>query len=245
MSTRAKKTDSSFRRSGNTSNKSGKAGSSFDPAGILQDFTKTTSRVVHQAAAILEEEIAAGVVAAKQVEDQLVDVKKARSGESAEVIQRFRKDAHDLVDIVLDMLAIASEKATDVSDNMLSFGTGTSSKRTGKTSGGTIPTLVIPKTLRPGDSFEIEMMLENESDKQINKISMICNDLINSDGKKITARNVAFSPGVTSLKPKAQANVTIGITIPKAAEAGSYSGIIRATNMNQLQAILVVNVSKN
>src|SRR6516165_8801662 len=54
---------------------------------ILKRFAESTSRVVQQAAYILEEEIAAGIVAAKQIEARLVDVDELRSEESNEVVR--------------------------------------------------------------------------------------------------------------------------------------------------------------
>ena len=44
-----------------------------DAREILSNFARTTSGVVEKAAMILEEEVAAGVIAAKQLENKFID----------------------------------------------------------------------------------------------------------------------------------------------------------------------------
>src|SRR5215467_367479 len=65
----------------------------------------SASNVVFRAAEILEEEIARGIVAAKQIEEKLTDVPRLRSGQATknpqmeDLFVRFRKDAHDIIDL--------------------------------------------------------------------------------------------------------------------------------------------------
>src|SRR5580693_9551287 len=64
----------------------------WDSTNMLKELAETATGVVARAASILEEEIAAGVVAAKNVESRFVDVKASRSGKPEEVLPRFRRD---------------------------------------------------------------------------------------------------------------------------------------------------------
>jgi len=74
----------------------------MDQLDKLQAFTETTSNLVQRAALILEEEIAAGIVAEEQVEKCFIEVSQLHSGKPDEVIQGFRRDSHEPFHILLD-----------------------------------------------------------------------------------------------------------------------------------------------
>src|SRR5205823_2923222 len=73
---------------------------------VVKGLARSVSRIVSQAAAILEDELAAGIGAAKQIEERFLDVAEMRSTSPDEVMARFRKDAHEVVDIALDLLNV-------------------------------------------------------------------------------------------------------------------------------------------
>jgi geranylgeranyl diphosphate synthase type II len=74
---------------------------SMDQVDKLKDFNETTANIVQRAASILEEEIAADIVAVKQVEKRFIKVSELHSGKPEQIIQRFRRYSHALVDILL------------------------------------------------------------------------------------------------------------------------------------------------
>jgi len=93
-----------------------------------KDFSRlaeNTSKIVIQAIEILEEEVARGIVTAKRVEEKLTDVDKIRSGtlinnqKLDELLVRIRKDAHDIVDMVIDVAAIAVENIDKLSTDLI------------------------------------------------------------------------------------------------------------------------------
>jgi hypothetical protein len=65
---------------------------------------RDATRVVRDAAKILEQELAAGLMAAKRVEERFIDVKQIRERNPDEVTQRFRRDAHEALDIMAPTL---------------------------------------------------------------------------------------------------------------------------------------------
>ncbi len=82
-----------------------------------QDFSGTTSKIVSQAANILETEIAAGIQAFKKTEKQVLNSEKFRYEKPDEVMQRFRRDAHEVVDIFIDIVGVSlknMEKVTNI-----------------------------------------------------------------------------------------------------------------------------------
>ena len=81
--------------------------------GALEDLAKANARIVRQAASILEQEVAAGILAAKQfTEDFRQSINEAAtvSGRPATpAVNRLRRDAHDAVDTLMNLVEIASK----------------------------------------------------------------------------------------------------------------------------------------
>ncbi len=214
-----------------------------DPADILRGFTDTTSRVVQQAASILEEEIAAGILAAKQVEERMINVKETRSGKPDEVMQRFRRDAHEVVDILLDLVTAAAKSAGGIAQRVVSIRSGDQPRSPGSLGSGDAPTLAMPKAVRAGESVEAPMKLENDSETQTVHFSFRCSDLVNESGDRIAATQVTITPATLRLAPRQAEQVIVTVNVPADAPAGSYAGLLQATNLNNLRAVLVVHVN--
>jgi uncharacterized iron-regulated protein len=67
---------------------------------ILREFGASTSDMIQKAAVILEEEVAAGLQAAKEVEQSMRQSGEVRSESFDDLVVRLRKDAHDVVNII-------------------------------------------------------------------------------------------------------------------------------------------------
>ena len=70
----------------------------------IDNLINGTSDVVMKAANILEEEIAAGIVMAKKVEEKFRSKNRQNIADNEELISRFRRDAHQIVDLFADMI---------------------------------------------------------------------------------------------------------------------------------------------
>lgn len=73
-----------------------------------EKLAKSAPRIIQEAASILEEEVAAGIVAAKKIEKRYINVVKIRIEKPNQVLKRFRKDAHEVVDILVDMINVGT-----------------------------------------------------------------------------------------------------------------------------------------
>jgi hypothetical protein len=90
------------------------------PSTAYRDFANKSLSVVQQAASILEEEIAAGVVAAKQISEQMAkaaEVQLSRTHESEsmgpmELVEKFRHHTHEAVDVLVNLLQVATKSMT-------------------------------------------------------------------------------------------------------------------------------------
>jgi predicted phage tail protein len=209
---------------------------------VLTGMAGTTSRIVNRAASILEEELAAGIGVTQNIEQRFVDVDKLRSAESQEVIQRFRKDAHDVVDILLDLMNVATNTLGNLSERAVSIGISQPRQPEKKQSDGSVPALVVPATAKPGEVVEIPMALENASDKPTEAFFFHSSDLVNITGERIGAQQIAFSPEQLVIEPRTTTTVKVMVRVPEDVTPGIYSGLLQATRMDQLRAVLSIQV---
>ena len=78
-------------------------------------------RIVRLATDILEEEIAAGIVAAKALEKKVIDVDKVRDKDNDHIISRFRSDAHEVIDMLMDVVSVAATQLETVSNKVVNI----------------------------------------------------------------------------------------------------------------------------
>ena len=84
---------------------------------VLQEFSESTADIIQKAASILEEEVAAGIVAARELERSMREGDDFRSDEFDDVMQRLRKDAHDMVNILGEQVnALRSGEFDDLTE---------------------------------------------------------------------------------------------------------------------------------
>lgn len=218
---------------------------SFDPIAALRSLPASTSRIVEQAASILEEEIAAGIVAAKRVEERFVDVGKIRSKDPEEVMQRFRRDAHEVLDILVDMVNLATNSLGDLTQRVITISQGqpgAPGRKSQPASPGGIPALNVDKPVKAGQAVEIPLTLENGGDNPTEEFGFYSSDLLNAAGEHISAGNISFQPKVVTIESHGSTPVTVVVTVPKGASPGVYSGLVQATKLELLRAVLTVRV---
>lgn len=198
-------------------------------------------RIVEQAASILEEEISAGIVAARKVEERYVNVNSLRSEESREIIQRFRKDAHEVLDIVLDLINLSINAVSGLGERAMNIrSTAVSRDNNGKTE-ETVPELVIPEALKPGESGKVGMLVENESDNATETFSFSTSGLLDSVGNHLGPDNIQFDPASLGVAANDLEKVNIRVSIPEGTTPGYYSGVVQAAAI-QMRALLTVHV---
>lgn len=247
------------------SDQTGKQAAAPDPAERLADLSKRATRaatasalgasrravgaapaVVIRAATILEEEIAIGLGAVKRIEQRFLDVDAIRKQDPDAVMSKFRRDAHDAIDIILDVLTAAAQTVGAQAGrfvNVTAGATGTPTAGKNGTPGGIqVPALRVPGKVAPGASGDVAMSLENPSDAQTASFSLHASDLVSASGDRIGATQVAFSPPNLSVGPRQAGRVDVKIQVPAGTPSGTYEGLVRATRMENLRAMLTVVV---
>lgn len=206
----------------------------------LMRMAGKTSRIVQQAASTLEEEIALGVAAAKRVEMRFVDVEKLRGADPADVMQRFRRDAHEVVDILLDMVTLASNSLGALSERVVTVRPGGAAAPKKGADGAA--SLAMPQPIAPGGSLSVPMTLENAADSPTDTFRFHCSDLLSEHGARLAAAQIGFSPDELSIPARSSATVQITVTVPADAAPGTYSGLLLASQLEQVRAVLTVQV---
>ena len=208
----------------------------------------SASKIVFKAVNILEEEIAKGIVAARQVEDKLIDVPKLRnptlkinSTQTEELLGRFRKDVHDIIDLFIDFTTIAVNSVGKISSNLISIKqeNGTETKPAPQTH---IPLIQVPQEMKAGDSIQIPVKLENDDKAEAKTIYFTATPLTNENSNALAASALSFSPDPLTINAGASAIVNVNIAIPATAKTGNYTSFIQAKNLDNLKATLLVKV---
>jgi hypothetical protein len=68
----------------------------------FREMSDASSRIVRDAAALLDEELAAGIVAAKKVKQRFDAQRGVDSADFAGALQRFQNDGHELLNLLND-----------------------------------------------------------------------------------------------------------------------------------------------
>lgn len=74
----------------------------------LQQISKGSSQIVRDAAALLDEEMAAGILAAKQVQQRFRKEKRIDPGDFREALQKFQGHAHEVINQLNERLSETS-----------------------------------------------------------------------------------------------------------------------------------------
>jgi hypothetical protein len=209
--------------------------------GVVKGLARSASRIVSQAATILEEELAAGIGAAKEIEARFLNVAEMRSTNPAEVMARFRKDAHEVVDIVIDLLNAPTKGLNDLAQR-ISVGGEPGKSGAPVVSSDSAPTISVPGDVPAGESGTVPFSLENDSDAPTAEFEFQATDLVNAEGQKILGKQVTFEPAKLTIPAHNSESVTINVKVPKDATPGLYSGLVIASKLERLRAVLVVSV---
>lgn len=212
-----------------------------DFLGAYKSFSETTSKVVQQAAGVLESEIAAGIRIAQQTENKFPQVDKFRSEPPNDVIQRFRRDAHEVVDIFIDMVGATFKSTPNLNDvNFLRVGNVT--VKPVQPTPAPRPVITSPAAVKAGGTAEIQISFENNRETETEEFKLYSTDLISSAGERLPAGLVKFAPPTMKIAPFQTMQATVTVAIPEETAPGTYSGLVLASNVNELRSEIIIKV---
>lgn len=202
-------------------------------------------RVINSAVSVLEEEIAAGILAAKKIEKKIIDVDDIRSDPN-DLMNRIRRDTHEAVDLFLDAFAAISKQLNSLADN----GEGKSKKEpkskasSSKSKKNNKIRIEVDHPLIPGESTTLHFTLFENSENST-KIVFQKTNIIGQENQIINSRAIKLSPSKITLKLNEEKEITMYLKIPKNALPGKYQAFIRDSNSNKINVILEFEIIKS
>lgn len=81
----------------------------------FKQISKSSSQIVRDAAVLLDDEIAAGIVAAKQVQQRFQKERRIDPGDFKDALKKFQGDAHEVVNLLDGQFAeLRSDENTEI-----------------------------------------------------------------------------------------------------------------------------------
>ncbi|WP_114792867.1 hypothetical protein U0035_03030 [Niabella yanshanensis] len=219
-------------------NKKQKEGSLFgalNPDEMISNANKVLSAAVN----VLEEEIAAGILAAKKIETKIIDVDNIRE-DPQDLMNRIRRDVHEAVDLLMD-----SVTAITMQLGVLTQGTKTRPATAAKNEKQKSTEIPIIQNLKPaaaGDVVTLKLALANMESKQPVNIRLRKVDLNGPLSHTIPANHITLKPASITLNTGQEKEISIQIKVPPNILAGQYSGLFVDTQDSANKAIIHLDV---
>src|SRR5262249_10833345 len=143
--------------------------------------------LVQRAATILEEELATGIDAVQKIETRFVDVEASRARTDDDLIFRFRRDAHEIVDILMDLIDLATGGVGGLARRAIritgaeEIGAVPSSPRVHNGS-ARVAVLEVGEPIARGESGNVQMSIENDDEDAIESFSLVSSGLVSEHG---------------------------------------------------------------
>lgn len=182
--------------------------------------------IVSEAASILDEEMAKGVLAARGA-NQFPHYRDADPGSTV------LRQVHDVIDNIARIWPSMQGAATQWP--------GASVAAANNGDDEALPNLKPASVLRPGQRGTISMMLCNKEDRSV-RLTPISTDLISSTGGRISSQLFEFVPGEVRLDPGEQKELQGRITVPVESALGCYVGLLVVTGVDYLRALITIEV---
>lgn len=205
-----------------------------------EEVLSGAQKVINSAVNVLEEEIAAGILAAKKIEKKILNVDEIRSNPD-DLMNRIRRDTHEAVDLFLDALSAISKQVGNLTTST-DKETNSKDQTVSETIKENTVTLLKTETpLKPGESEVFKFTLFEDSEK-LTKIKFRKSHLLGPSNKIINSRALKVIPSKLNLKSKEEVEISIQLKLPKNSLPGNYNAFISDSNSNNINVLLKVEV---
>jgi hypothetical protein len=176
--------------------------------------------IVAEAASILDEEMAKGVLSARSVG-------QARRSDRAEESTSSVRQLHDLVDTFASLWpGLAAAAAAPA---------------TGAVVSDALPELKPRSPARPGERAIIQMTVRNKESRAV-RLLPAATDLLGNNGDRIASSLLQFAQSEIRLGPGEQTDLEIALTLPREARAACYTGLLVVSGVDYLRALITIEV---
>lgn len=189
--------------------------------------------LVHSAASILNEDVAAGVLAARDARVGSVMPSSTATRDGMESRQLLRQ-AHDFVDAIASLLPRLQDGASSMFNSAATAGPSASAS-------DQVTVLRPSAPVRPGEVARLTVKLHNDSANVV-KLAVHCGGLLTSSGRCIGADLVSITPREASLGADERVDAVLELRIPHDGEKGRYAGVVMVSGAPDLCAVAIVEV---
>lgn len=201
--------------------------------------------IISSAVNVLEEEIAAGILAAKKIEKEVVDVDEIRH-DPDELMNRIRRDTHEAVDLFIDALTAITKHVTELSTSLNNQNGAPKKKKPAaeKKHVDKIGFIEAEKPLKPGESTSMTMALFDDSSEEPLEIKFQKTDFNGPNKQTIYSRALKVRPAKITLPPGEEKEITVHVNLPKNAQPGKYHALLTDANNHDFRLVLSIDVQK-
>jgi hypothetical protein len=212
----------------------------LNPNNVLSN----AQRILSSAVNVLEEEIAAGILAAKKIEKKVIDVEEIRDNPE-DLMNRIRRDTHEAVDLFMDaftalskQLGFLSDKISKDTDPLKKAGPEANEK----VWENKVTLIENEESLKAGQTTVLLMSLTNDNATGPIKIQLQKTDLTGPAKQIINSRFIQLKPSAFILNPGEEKQISIQIKLPVHCKPGHYSALIKDAENPSIQSVLAIKV---
>ncbi|MFD2914102.1 hypothetical protein [Psychroserpens luteus] len=205
-----------------------------------EELVSGAQKVINSAVNVLEEEIAAGILAAKKIEKKILDVDDIRN-DPDDLMNRIRRDTHEAVDLFLDAITALSKQVSALTATADKENKAKNQPVSKTKTEGTVTLLKTESPLKPGQSEVFKFVLF-ENSEQITKIKFQKSHLLGPNNQIINSRALKISPETINLKPNEEVEISIQLKLPKNALPGHYNAFIHDEDNSIVNILLKVEI---
>lgn len=197
----------------------GHPGAGLAPALAVSAGDTPDAGIVSQAAAILDEEMALGVVAARSL---------GQGGQIAGLDSGLPlvRQLHALIDNAAAAWPSAS---------------GSRAAGPAPRAPDALAEVKPPAAVRPGQTATIAMRLCNREGGEV-RLRPAATDLLGGDGVRLASTLLEFQPPELTLQPGGEAPLQIRVAIPPGTPPGTYGGLLVVNGVKDLRAVVLLDV---
>lgn len=208
-----------------------------------ENIVSNASNLIKSAVNILEEEIAAGIMAAKKIEKKTIHFEETNNSPD-DLMDRIRRDTHEAVDLILDSLTAITQQINSLSNSLKKEDNTkkeTESSFSKKENSNSVLRLISEKPVRPGELVQFQFTISEDSLKD-KKIRFQKNDFIGPNQQIISSKVIKLAPSIVNLQNLKEVDVTISVKIPLKTTSGKYNSLITDFDNESLLIILSIEV---
>jgi hypothetical protein len=208
------------------------------PRGNIPGLNEQAAALVPHAASILDEEMARGVIAARDTPARTPSYGMPGSSESASPLL---KQVHGFIDQIAQALPML-QQMYGVQGTAANVGTAENLGTRASANLDAIPTLTGTVVAASGQGIRLSMQLQNDEAVRVH-LAPHATDLLSCEGARILSKSITFSTPEAVLAPGEKQDLDIDIAVAPNIGAGHYYGLLVIAGVEYLRAMICIQVT--